>query len=234
MVISKIQVSVGFEVGPQFTSVYDSWSYSNTPEAKVGFSIGAFVDYRIHKSFKLRGGLYFDNRRFKHEDWNPVWEFQSGDSVFVSYTSYNYKSFIYNLNYLSIPLSIIYEKKYNKFSVYLQASVYYSLLLNASRTGSTDLFIDPEHAEYFEDKEKYKAGHTITSYDKEDVSTNFNSNDWGIQLYIGGIYHLNDRIGIHISPGFTMAFSNLYLNPQRTSRWRSVYKINAGIIYTLK
>ncbi len=228
------KISLGFEIGPQFTNVRDSWSYSNLPEAKVGFNTGLFADYNIHSNFKLRGGLYFDNRRFQHEDWGPVAEFQSNDSIFISYLSYDYRNFDYNLNYLSIPLSIIYEKRSNKFSIYLQGSIYYSLLLSATKTGNTDLYIDPDHAGKFEDKEKFKAGHTITDYDREDVSTTFNSNDWGIQIYLGGIYHLNDRIGIHISPGFTLAFGNLYLNPQRDSGWKNVYKVNTGIIYTLK
>lgn len=227
------KISLGFEIGPQFTSAHDSWSYSNLPEAKVGFSVGVFTDYKVHNNFKLRAGLYFDNRKFKHEDWSPVTEYQ-GDSIFISFSSYDYRNFDYNFNYLTIPLSFIYEKGTEKFSIYLQGSIYYSILLSATKTGNTDLYIDPDVADQFEDKEKYKAGHTITNYDNEDVSTDFNSNDWGIQFYLGGIYHLNDRIGIHISPGFTVAFSNLYLNPQRDSGWKSVYKINTGIIYTLK
>lgn len=228
------KISIGFEIGPQFTSVSDSYAYSVLPKSKVGFNAGIFGEYKLTDLVKVRLGAYYDNRGFKGQDFiSPISELQDDDSVYVSYASYYSEDLNYTLNYLTIPISIIYSKGNEKFSFFLQGSLYYSLLLNASVNGTTDLYIYPEHAPKFEDPELQVPGNTITEYDNKDITNNFTSNDWGVQLFFGFIYNINSKIGLQISPGLTVGFQNLYANPSRVSKWNNVYKINAGIVYKL-
>jgi len=229
------KISLGFETGVQFTKIYDSWAYSNLPKSKTGFNVGFFGDYKFSELVKARVGLYYDNRGFIKQDIiTPIAEVQSDNSVYVSYSSYFAEDLDYTLNYLTIPLSIFYTKGNDKFTFFLQGSIYYSILLNAKRNGTTNLYIDPDHAPNFENKEKYPSGLTTTNYNDEDVTTIFNGNDWGIQIFFGAMYHINQNFSVQLSPGFTMAFENLYADPTRSSKWNSIYKINAGIIYNLK
>lgn len=228
------RIYIGFEGGVQFTKIYDNQAYTNLPKSKVGFSAGFFADYKFTDLVKVRIGLYYDNRGFIQQDViSPIGEIQEDDSIYVSYASYFATDLNYTLNYLTIPLSIFYTKGNDKFAFYIQGSIYYSILLNAHRTGHTELYIFPEHAQYFETPEFQVAGSTITNYNKEDVYDTFSGNDWGVQLFFGALYHINKKISIQLSPGFTVAFADLYADPSRNSKWSSIYKINAGIIYKI-
>ena len=223
------RIYIGFEGGVQFTKISDSYAFSNLPKSKSGFSTGFFADYKFTDLVKVRVGLYYDNRGFIQQDvFTPI-----RDSAFISYNSYFATDLNYTLNYLTIPLSIFYTKGNDKFAFYIQGSIYYSILLNAHRTGHTELYIFPEHAQYFETPEFQVAGSTITNYNKEDVYDTFSGNDWGVQLFFGALYHINKKISIQLSPGFTVAFADLYADPSRNSKWSSIYKINAGIIYKI-
>lgn len=228
------KISLGFEGGVQFTKIYDNWAYSELPKSKVGFNMGLFADYKFHTNVKVRLGAYYDNRGFKIQDIvSPISELQSDDSIYTSYPSYFASDLVYNLNYLTIPFSIFYEKGNEKFSIYIQGGVYYSLLLSAHRTGNTDLYIYPDHAENFEDPKLRNPGNTRTEYNKDDVFDLFVGNDWGIQFFFGVVYHINEKLDVQLTPGFTKSFEHLYANPSRNSNWSSIYKINAGIIYSL-
>lgn len=228
------RISIGFEGGIQFTKIYDSQAYSNLPKSKTGFSAGFFGDYKFSELIKARIGLYYDNRGFINQDvLSPISETQ-GDSDYVSYGSYFATDMDYTLNYLTIPLSIFYTKGTDKLSFFLQGSIYYSILISAHRTGFTDLYIYPDHASEFENPELQNPGSTITEYNNEDVYNSFNGNDWGVQLFFGAIYHINPNLSLQFSPGFTIAFGDLYADPLRNSKWSSIYKINAGIIYKIK
>lgn len=227
------RLSIGFEAGVQFTKIYDSWAISSLPKAKTGFITGVFVDYQLKNNFTTRIGLYYDNRGFLSQDvLSPISEIQ-GDSIYSSYSSYYSTDLDFTLNYLTIPLSFIYTQGSDKWSFFLQGTIYYSLLISANRTGNTILYIYPEHAVNFEDPELRVPGYTITEYNKEDVYDSFSGNDWGIQVGFGVSYTISPKIDITVSPAFTLAFASLYANPSRDSKWNSIYKINAGIIYRL-
>lgn len=229
------RISLGFETGVQFTKIYDSRAFSSLPKSKTGFSVGFFGDYKLSELVKTRIGIYYDNRGFIDQDvFSPISEIQSDDSTYVSYASYFATDLDYTLNYLTIPLSFLYTKRNNKFSFFLQGSIYYSILISAHRTGYTDLYIYPDHAPKFENPELKNPGSTITEYNNEDVYELFGSNDWGVQLFFGVIFHINEDLSVQLAPGTTIAFQNLYADPVRSSKWNSIYKINAGIIYNIK
>lgn len=232
---SNDRISIGFEGGYQFTSIYDSYAYSVLPKGKSGYNFGLYGDYKLGSSIKFGLGLYLDKRGFKSNDYlNPIGELQSDDSVYVSYASYYQTDLDYSFNYLTIPISLIYYRESDKISLYLKASLYYSLLLNARKNGSTELYIYPDHAPNFEDEELRVPGSTITNFNNEDVFDTFNTDDWGVQLNIGFMYKLSDRIGIHFTPGLTLAFQQLYADPVRSSKWNNIYRVNMGLNYKIK
>ncbi len=227
--------NIGFEGGYQYTNVYDSEAFTVLPKGKSGYNFGLFGDYKLGGSIKLGLGLYLDKRGFKSNDYlSPIGELQSDDSIYVSYASYYQTNLDYSLNYLTIPVSLIYYRESEKISIYLKASLYYSLLLSANKDGSTELYIFPDHAPNFEAEELRVPGSTITNFNNEDVFDDFNTDDWGVQLNIGLLYKLNDRIGIHFSPGLTLAFQQLYADPIRSSKWNNIYRVNVGFNYKLK
>ncbi len=232
---SNNRISIGFEGGYQYTNVYDSEAFTVLPKGKSGYNFGVFGDYKLGASIKFGLGLYLDKRGFKSNDYlSPIGELQSDDSIYVSYASFYQTDLDYSFNYLTIPVSLIYYRESEKISIYLKASLYYSLLLSASKNGSTELYIFPDHAPNFEAEELRVPGSTITNFNNEDVFDNFNTDDWGVQLNLGLIYKLNDRVGIHFSPGLTLAFQQLYADPVRSSKWNNIYRVNVGINYKLK
>jgi hypothetical protein len=232
---SSKKASFGFEAGYQFTTIFDNQAYSKLPKGKSGYNAGLFAEYPVAHLISVRLGLYFDRRGFISQDYlTPIGELQSNDSVYVSYASYYATDLDYSLNYLSIPLSFIYTKRIEKFALSLQVTVYYSLLLSAKKNGTTELYIYPDHAPNFERPEYQVPGSTITRFNNENVMQAFTSNDWGVQLSLGLNYQISPQIGIFLSPGFTIAFQQLYADPLRNSKWNNIYKVNAGIKYTLK
>lgn len=229
------RLSIGFEGGYQYTSIYDSDAFSVLPKGKSAYNFGFYGDYKLGSSIKFGLGLYFDKRGFKSNDFlSPIGELQDDDSVYVSYASYYQTDLDYTLNYLTLPISIIYYRESEKVSLYLKASLYYSLLINARENGSTELYIYPDHAPNFENPELQVPGSTVTKYNNEDVYEDFNADDWGVQLNLGFMYKLSERIGIHFTPGITLAFQQLYANPVRISKWNNIYRVNVGLNYKLK
>jgi len=225
---NKGKINFGFEGGVQFTNVEDK-STRNPAIRKTGYSFGPYAEYFLSDLFSLRLGLYFDKRGYKIDDLYDGLFTSSQiipDSLVYSQNSYFYKTRDYNINYLTIPLSINYVKGSDKFKIYVQAGLYYSLLLSASQKGFDYLYIDPEYAAHFP-----------SSYYKDvtgNADTIFNTNDFGMNLNLGFIFQFNPQWGITVSPGFSYSFTNLYFKPEIDAKWSQIYKINAGVVYTLK
>ncbi len=218
--------NVGFEAGVQFTGVDDS----GMPISKggIGYSAGPFLDYYLSDIIKFRAGLYYDHRAFSLSDMGLI-----SDTGYIGTSSYYDITEKYNVNYLTIPLSLIYVKGNDKFNFFIQGTYYYSIFLNSNQTGDFHIFISEEDAPhfYFEGYPEFNipGDHYLT------VEKNlFNTSDMGINLLFGFTYYIKPNLGITLSPGFTYSFANVWENPERKATWSQLYKINAGIIYTLK
>ena len=227
-IYEKGDVNIGVEGGVQFTNVSDSHTI-NTPTGGVGFSLGPFVDYHVSPTFKLRLALNYDNRKYGINEPPYAIPDTSGGYLENSYFQFNRD---YSINYLTIPLSVFYVKGNDKFKIYIQLSFYYSLYLNAHQKGQNHLYIDSTDYQQITDPE-IKVGHNIIEVD-EAVEGLFNSSDFGFNFYFGGIIKLTHNLAITIAPGFTVGMANVYENPNRKSKWSRIFKINAGIVYTLK
>jgi len=231
---NKGKINIGFEGGVQFTNVDDP-TKQNTPSRKTGYSLGPYAEYFISDIVSIKLGFYFDNRGYKIEDLYVGFADSSQiipDSIVFSRNSYLHITRDYSINYLTIPLSISYIKGSDKFKIYIQAGVYYSLLLNASKKGFDDLYMDPNYAQHYEPPFNVP-GHTITDQTGDATST-FNTYDFGMNLNLGFIFQFNPQWGITVSPGFSYSFTNLYFKPEIDAKWSQIYKINAGVVYTLK
>ncbi len=226
-VYQKGNINIGFEGGVQFTNVSDAYTI-NIPTSGVGYSLGPFVEYHVSPAFKLRFALNYDNRKFGISE--PPYRVNDSSGNFeYSYFQFNRD---YNVNYLTIPLSVFYVKGNEKFKIYIQFSFYYSLYLNAHQKGTNDLYIDPLDYPFVTDS-TITVGHNIKAFD-EPVEGLFSSSDFGINFYLGGIIKLSPRFGLTIAPGFTVGMANVYEDPSRRSKWSRIFKINTGIVYTLK
>lgn len=229
-IYQKGDVNIGIEGGVQFTNISASYT-SNTPTSGVGYSIGPYVEYHVSPTFKLRLGMNYDNRGYGLNE-TRIWADQCGDSLVIYNSSYIQLKRDYKVNYLTIPLSVFYVKGNEKFKIYIQFSFYYSLYLNAYQTGFNDLYISENDYQNICDS-TLSVGHNIKEIDGA-IEKGFNSSDFGINFYIGGIIRLSPSLGLSIAPGFTFGMANVYEDPVRESRWTRIFKINAGIVYTLK
>lgn len=229
-VYQKGNINIGIEGGVQFTNISDSYT-SNSPTSGIGYSVGPYVEYHVSPTFKLRLGMNYDNRGYGLNE-TGIWSDQCGDSLVIYNSSYIQLKRDYKLNYLTIPLSVFYVKGNEKFKIYIQFSFYYSLYLNASQTGFNDLYISQDDYQNICDS-TLSVGHNIKEI-KGAVEKGFNSSDFGINFYIGGIIRLAPNLGLTIAPGFTVGMANVYEDPNRKSKWTRIFKINTGIVYTLK
>lgn len=227
-IYQKGDINIGFEGGVQFTTISDSYTI-NIPTAGVGYSLSPYVEYHASDAFKLRLGLAYDNRKYGINEPPYAVSDTAGVTLDSSYFQFNRD---YSINYLTVPLSVIYIRGSEKFKAYVQLSVYYSLYLNAHQKGQNDLYISPTDYQNISDS-TLTVGHNIKEFD-EAVEGLFNSSDFGINFYLGLIMKLAPRLGLTITPGFTVSMGNVYENPERRSKWTRVFKINTGIVYTLK
>lgn len=228
--INKGQFNLGFEGGVQFSNAEDKRTL-NPASSKTGYSLGPYIEYFISDIISVKLGLYFDNRGFKIDD---VYVGLAGTSEITDSTVFCPNSYLhitrnYNVNYLTIPLSFRYVKGSEKFKIYVEAGAYYSLLINGTRKGQNDLYLEPECAPHFEEP----PGHQYEDFNG-DATSLFNTYDFGVNLFIGGILQFSPQWGLSISPGFSFSFANLYSNPEIDAKWTQIFKINAGVIYSLK
>ncbi len=225
-IFEKGSVNIGLEGGVQFTNISDSYTL-NSPTGGTGYTFGPYLEYHVSRDFKLRFALNYDHRVFELNE--PPYA--------INDTSGNFRrSYIqikrdYRLNYLTMPLSLIYIKGNERFKIYLQVSFYYSLYLNAHVNGFDDLYIDSLDYQNVTDT-TLQIGHNIRQIDEE-VESGFNSSDFGLNFYVGGIIKLSPGLALTIAPGFSWGMANVYENPSRRSRWSRLLKINAGIVYTI-
>ena len=141
---NKGKINFGFDGGVQFTNTNNNTTLNPTSR-KTGYILGPYAEYFISDLFSVKLGLYFDNRGFKIDDLYVGLADSSQiipDSIVYSAKSYLHITRNYSINYLTIPLSISYVKGSGRFKIYVQAGIYYSLLLNATQNGSNDLYID--------------------------------------------------------------------------------------------
>ncbi len=219
---------IGIDGGVQFTSVQDNRMFS---ESGIGFSAGAYVETPIGEVLNLSLGAYLDKRNF---NLNKAWVLQDYEApYYIGQASYYLESINYSTNYLTLPVSITYMKGENKFKIFIQMSVYYSLLINADQDGYSQLYISPIDTAHFTTPEWKTPGITEKNLIGS-VTESFNSYDFGLNFYIGGLYDISPKMSIKLSPGITYSTANVWSNPTRTAHWTSIFKINAGIVYKLK
>jgi hypothetical protein len=228
--INKGKFNLGFEGGVQFSNAEDQRTL-NPVSSKTAYSSGPYIEYFISDMISVKLGLNYDNRGFKIDD---VFVGLAGTSEITDSTVFCPNSYLhitrnYSVNYLTIPLSFRYVKSSGKFKIFIEAGPYYSILINGSRKGQNDLYLEPQCAPHFEEP----PGHQYEDFNG-DATSLFNTYDFGMSLYLGGIVQFSPQWGITISPGFMFSFANLYSNPEIDAKWTQIFKINAGVVYTLK
>ena len=223
----KGTMNVGFESGIQFTGIDDP--YMPISDGGVGYSAGPFFEYYLNNIIKFRAGINYDNRAFSLQDINYI----VGDSGYIGITSYYDVLEKYKVNYLTIPISLVYIKGSAKLKFFIQGTFYYSLFLNAIQTGYADVFISEEDAPHF-NFEGYPELNTPGHHYFDPDIQSFSTSDIGINMLIGITYYIKPNLGLSLSPGFTYSFANVWENPERSSTWSRIYKINVSILYTLK
>ena len=221
--------------GPQFTSL-SSPSLPKPPESGIGFLAGGFAEYKLSPLVSIRTGINFDRRSFSAAFQSAFLNF---DTV-TSYKSYFGYDLQYNVDYITLPLSILYSKKAGKFGIILEGTFYYSIFLSANSKGYTNVYIHQDDLQYI-DTEKYpdlKIGDNRTDLNgKTDyylVKEPINSYDLGLNLYLGGSYYVSEKVNVSLLPGFASSFGHFLEDPRYDERWTRIFIIKTGIKYYLK
>lgn len=222
----KDYFNIGIEGGVQYANVSDA--YVTETKSGTGPEVGVFLEYKKFKSVKIRSGVYYDSRSFSSV--SSIYPIRVGDSI--GYHSYFVSDIDYRNQYLTIPLSLLYMKGEQKFKVFIQASVYYSFLLTATRRGDGLLYIDPQDAPKFTDPDLTPGNH-FYNYEGQ-VTENFNSYDFGIGISLGFAYQVSPRFMLQMAPGFMESFADVYADPLRPADWSGQFRINAGLVYSFK
>ncbi len=194
-----------------------------------GYNFGPYFDYYIGEFLKLRLAGHFESRKFGLENGTQL---IVDDSGYVGKSSYYDNKEKYTVNFLTIPLSIIFEKGSDKLKLFVQGTFYYSLLLNSKQESERYVYISAEDAGklFFDEFPEFNAP-GIHFLDPE-IKT-FNSSDMGISAHIGVKYNINRKMAFSFSPGFTLSFSNVWDNPSRLAKWSRMYRFTAGISYLI-
>lgn len=219
-------ISLGIESGFQFTDISDTYMPS---KGGIGYNMGIFGEYPFNELIKLRIGLLYDHRAFNLNSTQRL-----GDtSGYQAISSYYAQNIDYKVNYLTIPLSLLYMKGSGRVKLYFQFSFYYSLLINAKRDGMIDLYISEEDAPHFSNPDWKSEGHRYTTI-SGDNSSEFNSYDMGLNFHMGVIFQINDQLGLSFSPAITYNMANVWNNPERKASWSQLIKLNLGVVYRIK
>ncbi len=232
--------NIGIEGGVQFTNIKDfSLLYPvHQTKSQMGYRVGGFAEYFVINDLKLHAGIYYDDRAFQ-----LAADFPFVDSTGKILKSYYFYQVDYKLNYLTLPLSIIYQRGGEKFKITLQAGIYYSIFLNATMNGAEDVYVDPDDVGLITDttlrvghNQRLYSGSTkgiVTSYSSPEYPY-FSSYDFGFNFQIGVIYNITPQIGISAGVGFTYSISSVFENPEINSKWLQNTGVNIGFVYTLK
>lgn len=241
---NKGTFNIGAEGGVQFSNV-DNFSSRYEAKSKTGFNVGAFVEYYVSSSFKLRSGFYYDSRGFNAFSQTTLYAVDSSDNI----KSYLYLYDVdYKLNYLTIPLGIAFERGSEKLRLMIQVNFYYSLLLNANMEGTEAYYFDPEQGIDLSGTILNQGlnefsltgstdGFARTNIGQDRISElntdNFNTNDIGFNLLVGLMFNVTKKLGLFANFGFSYSMGRLYENPEMDSKWSQLTKVNLGISYHL-
>jgi hypothetical protein len=226
--------NIGFNASPQFTDISDLTGNGNSNG--IGFFAAAFFEYKILSKLKIRVTMSYDRRAFKIRNHLPF-------AVFSDTISYNSSSTIdvkYNVDYFTIPLSIIYVAGTEKLRFIVKGSFYYSFYITAYQNGYTDLYIYPDDYQFINPEldSLIVPGHNIVNYsgrthsllDKEP----FNSYDIGFEFSLGIEYCISRKVILTLSPGICSSFGRLLENPYyNNTKWSRNMNIETGIIYKI-
>jgi hypothetical protein len=232
----KGKFNIGVEGGVQFTDISTNGSLYR-PTSGLGYAISAFGDYHISNDFRLRVALGYDNRAYQMDASMPL-----ADTAGNIGNSYYFYQVDYTMDYLTIPIGILYTRGGEKFKILLQLNFYYSILLGASMEGAEDFYVAPEDIGSIPDDSNLLPGHNVYTYGGPATglaysfntrNDEFNSFDFGVNFLIGGLYQVTPSVGIHLSLGFTYGLAAVFIDPQLDSRWSQITKVNLGFAYTI-
>lgn len=225
----KGQVNIGFEGGLQFTGIDDV--YMPVSNDGTGYILGPNIEYYLSDIVKIKAGLMFDNRAFSLEGaYNQLY---INDSTFTSANSYQQIYQDFRVNYLTIPISLIYIKGNKKFRLFIKGTFYYSILLNSSQTGFNEVYIAQQDTHLFIDSD-YPDFTTPGVHQLDPSIQKFNSSDMGFNMFFGAEYNITPKVALTLAPCYSFSFGNVWENPNRDVQWTQLYQINLGILYKLK
>ena len=238
--------SIGATGGIQFTNVQNlQFPLNYEAHGGIGFTAGLAAAYSLSPSLKIIANLLYDSRAFNLFHQGP--EYTSDSSGTIKSFLYAYDT-DYRLNYLTIPVGILFEKGSRKFRVRLQANFFYSLYIGSALKGTEMYYFDPAQGidltgtilnqgynrfELDGTTEGISRKNILSGYAEDLETWNFNSYDAGFNIMLGAAYGISESIDIFLDLGFSYSIAPLLEDPSYDTEWSQITRISAGVSYTL-
>jgi hypothetical protein len=223
------KISLGLEITPQFTKISNT-NYVDC-SSKVRPYTGIFILYDVNQVLKFKTGLFFDMRSY------GIYLKTSGlklsDSTgYTGYNSYLEFDFTNTVNYITVPVDFFYQKGDGKLKVFVEGGLYFSLTINNNSKGDGDMYIHPDDLDGFNDS-TLTAGHHYKHFDSSNDNF-FNTYDLGVNLGMGISYYFKPELALQFSPGFSYGLTNVFEDPETSSKWSNIFKLHLAMVYKLK
>ncbi|GMT45875.1 MAG: hypothetical protein IEMM0006_1707 [bacterium] len=224
----KNRLSIGLEVGPQFSGLRNATGLRNL-KGRISANAGAYVQYDVSKRLKVSLGAYYDPRGFR-SDYKSEF-LRLSDTGYVGSNSYFAYATAYKINYLTFPVNVTYLSGGDKFRLLVQGGIYLSVALKYREKGFREIYINQVDLPHFGDSTLTAGLHRI-DYDGS-AKELFNATDFGLRFAFGMIYQYNKNIAFTFKPGFYFGLTRFFSNPQANVKWDRILRLNAGIVYKL-
>ena len=204
--------------GSEFSSVIIA-AENNNEVPKFGYSGGLNIFYGYRKNIGFELGLQYSTKGFAYRNIglvfgdmiNPRNGYGSSQSFGVSPLQ---ARFIYNYNYIDIPVRAIYHFGKNKIHFVTSVGVTTNILLNATQT------VIVEDAN----------GSSYTGTQNQDYK--FKSINISPTFSIGVNYKINEKLNLQAEPTFRYGLINILDAPISTYLWNA--GLNISCYYKLK
>ena len=224
----KNRLSIGLEVGPQFSSLRNATGLRNL-KGRISANAGAYVQYDVSERLKVSLGAYFDPRGFRSSYKSEL--LMLSDTGYVGRNSYFAYDIAYKINYLTFPLNVTYLSGGDKFRLLVQGGVYLSVALKYREKGFREIYIATVDLSHYGDS-TLTAGFHRVDYNSS-AKALFNATDFGLHFAFGMIYQYNKNIAFTFKPGFYFGLTQFFSNPQVNIKWDRILRLNVGIVYKL-
>lgn len=203
------------------------YSLSDKPSVHIAGILG----YQISPDFMIQAELLYERRIFRSERYITGFRLSDTSSYICWDCTYSY-DVSYSSDYITIPVLLSYARSKNKWSLYAQGGVYYSVLLVNNHSGLEAFNLPAIGANPFV-AYGYEPGTYRTVYSGKSNNV-INTYDGGLMMGLALRRKFSPVIEAGIEARLQIGFAGIYENPQMIVINHKGIVARAVVIQTLK